>query len=137
MKMGEREGEEAVDLQMTPFIDCVFLLLIFFLVAAVLKKVHHELDLDLPDAGAAVAAKSPDDMLIFSVTRDGKILVGEEVMTKSLLHKRLRAAGTANPEQKIRIDADRDTAFRHIVYLMDLCQFEGLKNVGVRTRGPS
>ena len=50
-RVSDYEGE--VDVQMTPLIDCVFLLLVFFLVAATLKKPHKELEIQLPHSAAA------------------------------------------------------------------------------------
>ena len=45
-----QEDESAVEVQLTPLIDCVFLLLIFFLVSSQLKKVEKRLEVDLPRA---------------------------------------------------------------------------------------
>jgi len=58
------EDDEQVEVQMAPLIDCVFLLLIFFLVATTLKKIDKELPLDLPEAAAAVSKQVVDDMTI-------------------------------------------------------------------------
>jgi len=128
---GDREDAEV---QMAPLIDCVFLLLIFFLVAASLKKAHKELDIQLPHSAAAIETKSPHDTLIIEVTRDGTVYLEAEPVTTQLLHKRLRTAAAESPDRRVRIDADRRTAFQFIVQILDLCQFEGLNNVGVRSR---
>jgi len=128
------EEEEEVGVQMAPLIDCVFLLLIFFLVAATLKKAHKEVEIELPHSAAAAETKSKYDTVIIEVTKDGTIYLEAQPVTQRLLHKRLREAAAENPDRRVRIDADRRTAFQHIVHVLDLCQFEGLNNVGVRTR---
>ena len=130
----EMDQQEEADVQMAPLIDCVFLLLIFFLVAATLKKAHKEVEIILPHSAAAEETKSKHDTLIIEITRDGTVHLEGEPVTQRLLHKRLREAATENPNRRVRIDADRRTAFQHIVHVLDLCQFENLNNVGVRTR---
>jgi biopolymer transport protein ExbD len=48
-----------------------------------------------------------------------------------MLHQRVREAALKNPEGRVRIDADRDTRFQDIVEVIELCQFEGMRNVGL------
>lgn len=134
MRITTTDQDEGTEVQMAPLIDCVFLLLIFFLVAATLKRAHKELELELPHSSAAIKTKSEADTLIMEVTRDGTVHIDAQPMTQRLLHKRIRQAATEAPNRRVRIDADRATAFQHIVHLLDLLQFEGLNNVGVRSR---
>jgi len=126
--------EEGIDVQMAPLIDCVFLLLIFFLVATTLKKIERELPLKLPESSAAIRVKSSADVLVIGVTKRGRLFLGDQAVTQAVLHERLRKAASANPEQRVRIDADRLTPFQYVVQVFDLCQFEGLRNVGVHTK---
>jgi biopolymer transport protein ExbD len=134
MRLRGADEEDRAEVHMAPLIDCVFLLLIFFLVAGTLKKAHKELEIELPNSAASKEAKSEYATLIIEVTRDGKIYLDSEPMTKTLLRARLRNAAAEFPERQVRIDGDRNTAYQHITYLMDLLQFEGLKNVRFRTR---
>jgi len=130
---GDTDDEGGADVQMAPLIDCVFLLLTFFLVTAALREVHKELPLDLPEAGAAVKNKALEDTIIISVTKDGTIHLGGEPVTTQTLHQKLRTAAH-RPSIRVRIDGDRAAAFQQVAYVLDLCEFEGLKNVGVRVR---
>jgi len=126
------EGDAEV--QMGPLIDCVFLLLIFFLVTATLKKAHKELEIQLPHSAAAIETKSKYDTVIIEITKDGQIWVDQDPMTQQLLHKKLRALAAENPGRRVRIDADRRTAYQHILHVLDLCQYEGLNHVGFHSR---
>ncbi len=134
MRITRADTSEEAGVQMAPLIDCVFLLLIFFLVAATLKKAHKELDLELPHSAAAIETKSKYDTLILEVAKDGTVYLESEPVSARFLHKKLRESATKNPNRRVRIDADRRTAAQHLVQLLDLCQFEGLNNVGLRTR---
>lgn len=128
------EEEETVEVQMAPLIDCVFLLLIFFLVATTLKKVDRELPLDLPKSAASIESRVEDTTLVIGVDKLGAIHLGGERITLSMLHDRLKQAAAVSREQRVRIDADRATAFQYVIHVLDLCQFEGLTNVGLHTR---
>jgi biopolymer transport protein ExbD len=128
------DEDEDVGIQMAPLIDCVFLLLIFFLVAASLKKAHKELQIDLPHAAASIETKSKYETLIIEITRDGTVHLDAQPVTQRLLHQRLRDAAAEFPDRRVRIDADRATPFQFVVRVIDLCSFYNLNNVGVRTR---
>jgi biopolymer transport protein ExbD len=134
MKLRRDNDEDSAEVQMAALIDCVFLLLIFFLVAGTLKKAHRELEITLPESAASAKTKSEFSTLIIEVGRDGTFFLDSQPMSKTLLRTRLREAAAEYKDRQVRVDADRSTAYQHIVYLMDLLQFEGLNNVGFRTR---
>lgn len=130
----EQDEGEGTGIQMAPLIDCVFLLLIFFLVAATLQKPHLEQPIRLAHAAATKKKIVEPTTLIIELAHDGNIYIDGQQMTKRLLRKRLRQAKEEAPDRRVRIDSDRQTAFQHIVYLVDVLQFEGLNHVGFRVR---
>lgn len=135
MRMREVLGtEEEETVPMAPLIDCVFLLLVFFLSTATLQKAHRELGLHLPDAGSARKAKTQHNSLIIEVTPNGRYYVNSQPASKQFLHAALREAGQKRPPPEVRIDGDKGVAFEKIAYLLDLLQFEGLTEVNLRSR---
>ena len=62
-----QEAEEPLEIQLTSLIDCVFLLLIFFLVSSQMKKIEKELPIELPVANATREVKAPPDLVTVSV----------------------------------------------------------------------
>lgn len=128
------EDDEQVEVQMAPLIDCVFLLLIFFLVATTLKKIDKELPLDLPQAAASVSKQVVDNMTIVSIDRDGNFFMGSDPVGQGYLAKKLHEIAQKDPKSRIRIDGDRDAPFWAAVEVLDICNFENLKNVGIRTK---
>jgi biopolymer transport protein ExbD len=130
-----RDEDEDVSVQLTSFMDIAFLLLIFFLVTASLRKPHKELQIDLPDASYAKVAKAPKEELVIAVDREGKIyLDGEAILSDQELTKRLQHISTTAPQTRIRIDSDRQARVFHVSKIVDLCQLYNIKNIGVRTR---
>jgi biopolymer transport protein ExbD len=126
--------EEDIAVQMAPLIDCVFLLLIFFLVATSLKKIEKELPLDPPVSAASVARPADDNMTIISLDREGNLFLGAEPVGQGYLQRKLREVAGQSPEHRVRIDGDRNTPMHALVQVLDLCHFEGIDNVGIKTK---
>jgi len=134
----KKPEEEPFEIMLIPMIDCMLVIIIFFLVATTLKNRAKELPVDLPPALAAQSIEQPPDLFIIGVDKAGQpyISTGDLIERVDLerLHQRIREVAGTNPGQKVRIDGDRDTRFEDIIHIVDLCQFEGLKNVGLHTR---
>ena len=134
MRIKHRRTEEDPQVQMAPLIDCVFLLLIFFLLATTLKKIEKELPLELPHSAAAIDVAEEPDLLIISVDRAGRKYIGAEPLGTRALHTYIKSAARKNPDQRVRVDADELARYRDVIEVIELCQFEGLRNVGLHTR---
>ncbi len=130
----KQEEEEGPEVQMAPLIDCVFLLLTFFLVATTLKKIDKELPLDLPEASAAIEVQQPDDVAVIAIDRDSNYYLNGTPISLSLLQSDLRTRGQTTPKCKIRLDVDRNVPFQRVMQVLDILRFEGLKNVSVNTK---
>ena len=129
------QDDEAVEVQMAPLIDCVFLLIIFFLVSTVMKKLERELPVDLPRPATRISreVKKDAEMLIIGIDRQGQFHLGANPVSLELLHATLRETAAQNPLKRVRIDGDRYAPFESAIHILELCQLEGLKNVGIHT----
>jgi biopolymer transport protein ExbD len=150
MKFRATQKEEEAGVNMAPLIDCVFILLIFFLVTSMLQKPHQELALDVPHSGAGKVVTEKTEPLVIVLTssnpdplapkpsrndpprRDPYIVIDGEPMTDQLLNRRLRQVRRETPERRIRIDAEGQFKMRHIVPVVDLCRLQGLTRINVR-----
>ena len=133
MQVDLRE-DEGLEVQMAPLIDCVFLLLIFFLVATTLKKIDEELPLTLPDSAAAIQVQQPDTYLVLSIDRQGNFYMDGTPVSLNILQNGLRRTALESPQTKIRLDIDENTPFRLAMQVLDILRFEELTNVGINTR---
>jgi len=131
----KREDEtDDVAVQLTTFMDMAFLLLVFFLVTASLRKPHKELQIDLPDAAYSKIAKAPKQELVISIDQKGKVYLDREVIfSDQELTKRLQHIALSAPQTRVRIDADRQASVFHLSKVIDLCQLYNIKNIGLRT----
>jgi biopolymer transport protein ExbD len=134
-------GEDSEpEIGLIALIDCIFFLLMFFMVATSFKqpegtKQTKDLPITLPTSTATlVAAQAAADPLVIGIDAQGQVFIGGQRVSLGELHERLRTEGQKQPPPAIRIDGDRRTAYQHIVHVMDLAQFEGLRQVSLRTR---
>jgi biopolymer transport protein ExbD len=130
--------DEPFEIMLIPMIDCMLVIIIFFLVATTLKNKQQELPLELPDAGVALTVVQPPDVFVIGVDKAGKVFIGGdnfmEPADNERLHRELRQLAQTSPQRKVRIDADRNVRFEEVARIVDLCTFEGLRNVGLHTR---
>ena len=127
------EEEEHIEIQMTSMMDCIFLMLIFFLVSSQLKKVEKELPIELPRANTTRDVKSTPDLITVSVNAKGELFVNSKPVGDAGLKNALANAAKENPDRRIRINGDVFAPFRSIVHVLDTCQGEGLTVVGIHT----
>ena len=126
--------DEVDEIMMAPLIDCVFLMLIFFLVSSQMKKVEKELPVQLPDSVAALNVKASANMLVIGIDDKGRYYLGAEPVSREALRTRLQNTAAANPNQRVRIDGDRAAPFQSLVNVLDELHFNGLNNIGINAR---
>lgn len=109
-------------LSMTPLIDVVFLLLIFFLVASRLSQEDRELDIPLPSAANAMPMTAEPQELIVNIDDQGAIFVDSRYLQPDEFESLLRQAIVDNPlGQSVIIRADRRVPVQAPVDVMDTC----------------
>ena len=139
MRIDLTEHEEP-EIGLVAMIDCIFFLLMFFMLATTFKeqannKPQKVLPVQLPAAEASVVrAGAAEDALVIGVDRSGALFVDTRPVTVQELHTILARAASADPQRRIRIDGDRDASYQHIVRVLDLCQLDGLTNIAMHTR---
>ena len=127
------DEDEKPQVQLTSMMDCIFLMLIFFLVSSQLKKVEKELPIELPRANTTRDVKSTPDLITVSVNAKGELFVNSKPVGDAGLKNALANAAKENPDRRIRINGDVFAPFRSIVQVLDTCQGEGLTVVGIHT----
>ena len=114
-------------IEMTPMIDIVFLLLIFFLVATTFREEEREMQVALPFASSSAPISTMLKEFIVNVIEDGTIIVGGRRIDEAELRTMVRDAVAVNPEQKVTVRGDRGTAYANIIQVLDTCKSEGIQ----------
>ena len=117
-----KRGQVLAVLSMTPMIDVVFLLLIFFLVASRLSQEDRELDIPLPAAANAMPMTVEPQEMIVNIDQEGAIVVNNKKLDKDQFRRLLAQAMVNNPiGQAVLIRADRRVPVQAPVEVMDMC----------------
>lgn len=105
---------------LTPVIDVVFLLLIFFLVATTYEQAEKELEVDIPESAKAQPYADTRDLVV-NILRDGTVKIEGKTYDVRRLRVVIAKARENNPTQRVFIRADGDSALRHAVTVMGFC----------------
>ncbi len=127
MRIKMPDSETGIHLDFVPMVDTLFNLLIFFLLATTIKQAEREMQIALPHAAAATPISIAMREFVINVDDEGRIfLVGRQV-TGEELDKLVRDAVAANPEQKVTVRGDRNTAYSNVVTVLDICKNAGIQ----------
>lgn len=111
---------------LTPLIDCVFLLLVFFMVTTVFLQTKG-LDVDLPAPSDAEEEQKKDINVVLSPA--GEIQIGGEAVQAVDLGERLTAAMEAANNENIIVQAHENCAQRHVVFVVDTAKGVGVQGI--------
>ena len=101
------KNDEGMSIELTPMIDMVFLLLIFFLVATTFHQTEREMKIALPFAASSGPITASLQEIIINVDSDGGAIVSGRRMELPDLQRLIEQAVGANPDQKVTIRGDR------------------------------
>ena len=127
---------------MTPMIDCVFQLLLFFMVASRFEEESKasgegSLDANLPDAVAAMPMVMRPKEMIININAKGEFYVGGELHTEAQVAERLMRAGVNNPgSQPVVIRGDEGADWKYIARVMSLCNQATIRDYRVAVIPP-
>ena len=121
------------DINMTPLIDVMLVLLVIFIITAPLMT--SSLRLDLPKTEGARPGDAPA-VLNLAIDASGKTFVGEEPMARELLTLRVREAAQRNPQTEVQLRADRSVPYGQVAELLGIVQDAGLSRIGFVTEAP-
>ncbi len=123
-------GAPMSDINMTPLIDVMLVLLVIFIIAAPLMA--SSLKLQLPQT----VGGSPGDsasILSLAIDVDGRLFVADEVMPRERVMERVRAAAKANPATEVQLRADSRVPYGRVAEMIGLVQDAGLSRIGFVT----
>jgi biopolymer transport protein ExbD len=120
--------EAAHEINVTPFIDVMLVLLIIFMVAAPLSTV--DVDVDLP-ASTAEPAPRPSTPIFLTVKADLSLALGETPVDSSALAGALDAQTQGDKQERIFVRADRTVPYGEVMEVMNLLRAAGYLKIGL------
>ncbi len=129
--LGGARGRRALsEINVTPFVDVMLVLLIIFMVTAPLMQ--QGVDVNLPET-TTQPLRVKDDPLILSVQKDGRYFLGRKEVALSELVVRLEAIFEARGSKEMFLRADRDASYGVVVKAMAAAREAGSTRLGVVT----
>ncbi len=119
------------DINVTPFVDVMLVLLIIFMVTAPLMTTG--LDVDLPKADAP-SMEMPEEQLILTIDAEGRYFINEHPFTWEELETKIPAIAESNPDQDLFLRADGAIPYAKVAQLMALCTRSGIARMGMITQ---
>ena len=126
--------DEGVEINLTPVIDMVFLLLIFFLVATKFADIERDVRVHPPNSQHARPITAIPEELVVNVTAQGTLLVAGRERSIEDIGRLLKAATQENQHQSVVIRGDRNTVLHHAVGVLDLCEKHNVERTYLTTQ---
>ncbi len=142
MRMRKRRGGGSAEVMLAPMIDCVFLLLIFFLVTSMIKRFERQIPVALADPTAAIDGDQKKDVFEVAIDAQGQLyaesgLGREGSMTfrrvdnaETFLAKLATERGTDRP---LQVSIDGDAEFQQVIRVQDQLEMNEFRNIMFRS----
>ncbi len=125
------EADEVMnEINMTPLVDVMLVLLIIFIITVPVMK--HAVPVDLPRAANQKEVVKPETIRL-SVTADGTYHWNESVVGDDELESRLRAEASKDPQPDLHIRGDKDVRYERVAQAMAAAQRAGVRKIGFVT----
>jgi biopolymer transport protein ExbD len=132
---GNEAGAPMSEINVTPLVDVMLVLLIIFMITAPLMS--HKVKVELPEANLdkksdTVPAAPP---ITVAVTEDGALYWNDQPITKNLLESQLSVEAQKTPQPALNVRGDKTTKYQAVREVVDIAQAQGMRKVGfVATR---
>ena len=133
MSMRRQTTEEAT-INLTPMIDVVFLLVIFFMVGSEFSKAESRIDVNVPTVGEMRSLTRVPDERIVAVALDGSISLDGAPMTLSQLTTVLRQQHAQYPGLKVAVRGDASASLQQTVEVMHAIRTSGVDQIAISTQ---
>ncbi len=130
MKLRQRRKEPFL-VDITPLVDVVFLMLIFFMVSTSFN-VSNTLKLELPTGHASQQQKKAKEVVI-SIDKQGQLYVQDEAVADGDLYRRILNVSKGDPNMRVILRADGGTQHKRVVYVLDTLRELGMGKIGIAT----
>ena len=133
MSAGGSGGGPMAEINVTPLVDVMLVLLIIFMITAPLMS--HKIRIDLPQANPNVIQDTPPEPIDLAIKENGDLFWNDEPVTEAILQAQLRVAAQKNPQPELQIRADKPTQWQKIATVMAEAKSAGMVKLGFMTTG--
>jgi biopolymer transport protein ExbD len=128
MRRQRKSSVEEAEVDLTPMLDVVFIMLIFFIVTASFVK-ESGMDVNRPDASTAVV--KPRGNILVAITPNGQIWIDKRQVDVRSVRANIERLYAENPQGAVVIQADTDSKNGLLVAVMDAAKLAGVENISI------
>jgi len=128
---GDQEESVLADINVTPLVDVMLVLLIIFMITA--PMLHQGIEVALPRAEAEPMQLNVDDPLVLSINRDGVIYIQDEPVHPTQIVERLTPLLQARGDETVFLKGDRELPYGQVITVLDILHRGGIRQVGMVT----
>lgn len=127
--------DEQPKLNLTPMIDIVFLLIIFFMVGTTfVSQQERNIPLEVPEVSDTGALTAPPENRVVNVYRDGSITLDREAVSLPELTARLKAARSQYSQLGVVVRGDAHAVHQNVTEVLNACRQAGITKLGISVK---
>jgi biopolymer transport protein ExbD len=126
--------DDAPAMNMTPMIDVVFLLIIFFMAGTKFTELEKKLGLTVPQVNDVAALTAAPEKKVVNIYRDGQISLDRSVVTLDELTARLASARRQYADVGVLVRGDANVPFQNVASVLTACRQAGIHEMGISVR---
>jgi biopolymer transport protein ExbD len=126
--------DEHPTLNLTPMIDVLFLLIIFFMVGTQFVQRERSVKVNVPTVGSLRTLASVSDTIIVNVHGDGTIVMDDVEYPAELFPGALQTAAQQRPNLGVTVRGDASVPLQHVLTVLTACKQAGIRDVGLPVR---
>jgi len=134
MPLKTSQDDDMPAINLTPMLDIVFNLIIFFMVGTRFVDAEKRVDVQVPQVKNGENMSAVPDKRIVNVYKDGQIALDKQDVTLDQLVSQLGSDRRQNPTMAITIRGDAGTDFQHVAAVLAGCRSAGIKDIGISVR---
>jgi len=135
MDVGGKKGGVRSEINITPLVDVVLVLLIIFMVLTPILLKQMEVNVPQKDNAVDVKPQVTTEQVVIRIEADGRLSINHEPVSPEQLAEKVRITFAARREKVLFFDVDDKANYGQVVSVMDTCRGAGVKVLGIMTRG--
>ena len=131
MVSGPSRRAALAEINVTPLVDVMLVLLIIFMITA--PMLQHEVEVNLPEVTNTPHAQS-EEQFVLTITKEGNVFLNRTAYTLEALRSHLLAMSQAQPDPEMFLRADAEVPYGRVVQIMDAVKKAGILRLGMITQ---
>lgn len=132
MRVSRPYMRERPSVNVTPLVDMMFILIIFFLVTTQFQQEERDIQVNLPETRTGETLSSAArSLIVINVRRNGNYVIRDKIMSPDELRDLIVQAVARNPDQKVLVRADKQALHGYVAAAIALCKQAGIRHANI------